>query len=198
MPNIILASKSKSRQSLLAGVGVHCICHPANIDEDAVKHYLQKTNASAVDLARQLSHDKALFISAQYPNDYVIGGDQTLECNGRWFDKPISLDDARHHLQTFRNNTHTLHSGVCVAKGGKILWDTVQGVDMVARDYSDDFIENYLTTMGNEVLETVGAYKLEGMGAQLFTHVKGDYFTVLGIPLLPLLQYLRSIDVIKA
>ena len=198
MPDIILASKSKSRQSLLAGAGVHCICHPANIDEDAVKQNLQKTGASAIDLARRLSHDKALWVSAQFPNDYVIGGDQTLDCDGRWFDKPTSIEDARQHLQTFRNKTHTLQSGICVAKGGTILWDTVQGVDMVARDYSDDFIEDYLQTLGDEVLETVGAYKLEGMGAQLFTHVKGDYFTVLGIPMLSLLTYLRSIDVIKA
>ena len=198
MSNIILASQSQSRQSLLAGAGIYCICHPANIDEDAVKQQLQKTGASAVDLARRLSHDKALFISEQYADDYVIGGDQTLECEGRWFDKPTSIDDARRHLQIFRNKTHTLQSGICVAKGGKILWDTVEGVDMIARDYSDDFIEYYLQTLGDDVLQTVGAYKLETMGAQLFKQVKGDYFTVLGIPLLSLLEYLRSIDVIKA
>ena len=198
MPNIILASKSKSRQSLLAGAGIDCICHPANIDEDTVKQNLQQTGASAIDLARRLSYDKALLVSQQYPNDYIIGGDQTLECDGRWFDKPTSIEDARQHLQTFRDKTHTLQSGVCVAKGGVILWDTVASVDMVARNYSDDFIDFYLTTMGNEVLETVGAYKLEGMGAQLFSHVKGDYFTVLGLPMLPLLDYLRSIDVIRA
>ena len=198
MSNIILASKSKSRQALLAGAGIDCICYPANIDEDAVKRELQKTGASAMDLARRLSHDKALLVSTQFPNDYVIGGDQTLDCDGRWFDKPTSIEDARQHLQTFRNKTHTLQSGICVAKGGKVLWDTVEGVDMVARDYSDDFIDHYLKIMGDEVLETVGAYKLEGMGAQLFTHVKGDYFTVLGIPMLSLLHYLRSTDLIKA
>ena len=197
MSDIILASKSKSRQSLLAGVGIDCVCYPANIDEDAVKKELQQTSATAVDLARRLSHDKALLVSQKFPDAYIIGGDQTLDCNGRWFDKPTSVDDARNHLQEFRNKTHTLQSGICVARGGKILWDTVEGVDMVARNYSDDFIEYYLSQMGDEVLETVGAYKLETIGAQLFTNIKGDYFTVLGIPMLSLLQYLRSINLIK-
>lgn len=196
MKNLILASQSQSRKYLLKSAGLNFASYPAHVAEHIIKQELKKDGATSRDLALHLSHSKALKISEKFSESYVIGCDQTLDCKGIWLDKPTSIEDARNHLVLLRNSTHTLHSAVCVAKGKKILWNTVMDATMITRNYSDDFIDFYLTHMGDEVLDTVGAYKLETIGSQLFLDIQGDYFTVLGLPLLPLLAFLREQDII--
>lgn len=192
MENLILASQSQARQSLLAGAGLSFTCQPAHIDEDSVKQTLKQQGKTASDLALKLAQDKALKISTQNPDSLIIGGDQTLDCNGTWLDKPTSRAEAKNHLTLMRNTTHSLYSAVCLAQGGDIVWQTVSPVHLTTWDYPDTFMENYLNTMGDGVMDTVGGYKLEHHGATLFSQIQGDYFTVLGLPLLPLLNELRN------
>ncbi len=122
----------------------------------------------------------------------VIGADQLLDCDGRWFDKPASMDEAADHLRALSGRTHRLVSAVCVATGGMVTWRHVEVPLMTMRRLDDDFIAAYLDRAGPSVLESVGAYRLEGVGARLFEHIDGDYFTILSLPLLPLLAFLRQ------
>lgn len=126
----------------------------------------------------------------------VIGADQLLECDGRWFDKPASMDEAADHLRALSGRTHRLVSAVCVATGGTVTWRHVEVPLMTMRRLDDDFITAYLDRAGPSILESVGAYRLEGIGARLFAHIDGDYFTILGLPLLPLLAFLRQAEAV--
>ena len=126
----------------------------------------------------------------------VIGADQILDCDGRWFDKPASMDEAANHLRALSGRTHRLVSAGCVATGGVVSWRHVETPSMTMRRLDDDFIADYLDRAGPSVLESVGAYRLEGIGARLFERIDGDYFTILGLPLLPLLAFLRDAGVV--
>ncbi len=152
--------------------------------------------ASASETALALAEAKAHAVSGRHNDAWVIGADQMLVCEGRWFDKPADKNEALTHLKTLRGRGHDLISAVCVAKNHEIDWRHVESTHLTMLDLSDAFFEDYLAKAGPEVLESVGAYRLEGVGAQLFSKIEGDYFTILGLPLLPLLAYLREAELI--
>lgn len=144
------------------------------------------------DVALALADSKARAVAARRPGALVIGADQILECEGRWFDKPSTVAEAARHLRALRGRTHRLICAVVVVRDGERLWRHVAEARLTMRRFSDRFLDDYLASGGPAVLESVGAYRLEGLGAQLFETIEGDYFTILGLPLLPLLDFLRG------
>lgn len=198
MTQLVLASASKTRAKLLEDAGVPVLCDPANVDEDGVKESLKAEGATAVQVAETLAELKARAVSRRHPGAFVIGGDQTLDCNGIWFDKPVDMDQARGHMMALRGKAHRLNAAVCVMRDDEVLWHLNDPVEMVMRSFSDDFLDWYIGECGTEICDSVGGYRLEGLGAQLFSAVRGDYFTVLGLPLLPLLDFLRANGALKA
>ncbi len=189
--SLILASASASRRQLLANAGLVFTTEPSGVDEDEVKRSLG-SRAEPQELASTLAEMKAMKVSVRHPAAMVVGADSTLACNGRMFDKPIDLAAARKQLQSLRGQTHELFSSVVVARGGARLWHWSERARLTMRPLSDGFIDSYLARAGEDVLSSVGAYQLEGLGAHLFSRVDGDYFTILGLPLLPLLSFLSG------
>lgn len=195
-PPVVLASASTARAALLREAGIVFRTDPADIDEAELKRALHNQGVSAAEAADTLAELKAVKVSRRHAGALVIGADQMLECGQEWFDKPADIDHARAHLMTLRGKTHELISAVAVARDGTRLWHHVDRARLHMRDFSDAFLDRYLASMGPAACSTVGAYRLEGLGAQLFTRVEGDYFTVLGLPLLPLLEFLRAQNVV--
>lgn len=191
-PDLILASKSTARRQILEGAGISFQWMDANIDEDGLKQQAIKSGSGPKSLALELARAKAHQVAKNYPDAYVIGCDQLLSLGGKNFDKPRDISEAMAHIQAFRGRTHTLTAGVVIMKSADVIWSHVAEANMKMRDISDAFITHYLDSEGDRVLSSVGAYRLEGMGAQLFADISGDYFTVLGLPLLPLLEELRN------
>jgi septum formation protein len=188
----VLASKSRSRAAVLAGAGVAFETVDAEVDEAALKAALLAEGAGPREVAEQLGGAKALAVSARRPNDLVIGADQTLDLGGALYDKPADLAEARSHLAALRGRGHALHGGIVAAEGGAVVWRTTETSRLWMRDFSDAYLDAYLHRGGDALLASVGAYQLEGEGAQLFERIEGDYFAVLGLPLLPLLAFLRE------
>lgn len=191
-PALVLASASASRSAMLRHAGLDITQDAAGVDEDMVKRSLQAEGADAADVALTLADLKAQHVSRRHPDAFVIGADQMLECNGVWFDKPPDTDHARGHLRALRGKKHELITAAVVVRSGARVWQHVDRAALTMRPFSDAFIEHYLEAVGEEVCGTVGAYRLEGRGAQLFSRVEGDFFTILGLPLLPLLDFLRG------
>jgi len=189
-PPLILASKSRARQDVLSGAGLVFDAMPAEIDERAVENESGLTEPGAV--AERLARAKALSISAQQPERYVIGADQTLALGIRRFSKPAGRDQAAEQLAALAGQTHQLYSAVAVARAGKVLFSDVAVAHMTMRSLERRDIEAYLDTAGDAVMTSVGAYQLERLGVHLFARIDGDHFTVLGLPLLPLLAFLRQ------
>lgn len=173
-----------------AGLIVECIA--ANIDEETLKDSLRAQGISPRDQAAALAEAKALKISMRYPGSYVLGADQILECGGKAFDKPINHEDLRRQLMELSGKAHHLYSAAVIARDGQALWRDIGKVKLHVRTLSDDFINTYIADEGDALLDCVGGYRLEGLGVQLFGKIEGDYFTVLGLPLLPLLEQLRN------
>ena len=190
-PAIILASGSASRRALLRGAGVNAETVPPLVDEDSAKLAMRDEGLSVRDQAMQLAELKAQKVSASHPG-LVIGGDQMLALGDEAFDKPRDLDGARTHLRRLSGQAHTLETAIAIAEDGQLVWRHLARPKMTMRHLSDTFIEAYVETCGDALLTTVGAYQLEGRGAQLFSRIEGDYFSILGLPLLPLLDYLRT------
>lgn len=177
---------------MLRQSGLDVEADPAAVDESEVKRALRADGAAAGDVAEALAEMKARRVSSRQPGAIVIGADQMLECNGVWFDKPPDLDHARAQLVSLRGKSHTLISSVVTVRDGGRLWHHTDRTVLTMRPFGDVFLDSYLDRLGDSVLSTVGGYRLEGLGAQLFSRVEGDYFTVLGMPLLPLLEHLRQ------
>lgn len=194
---IILASASTARQAVLRGAGIDFQVEPARIDEDSVKMSFKVEGASAQDVAIALADLKAAKISARHPDALVIGADQMLDCNGIWFDKPPDRETLHAQLMALRGKTHHLEAALCVHDRGKRIWHVLDRAELTMRDFSDDFLKTYIDAAGDDVLASVGGYRLEGIGAQLFSKINGDYFTILGLPLLPLLDFLRHHGVVQ-
>lgn len=190
--SVVLASASVTRCEMLRRAGVPITVAPALIDEDEIKKSLRADTATALQAAETLAELKATKISAQQGAALVIGADQILESEGRWFDKPADRAAAAAHLSALSDKRHTLATSVCVVRGGTRLWHYNEAAHLTMRPLSDDFIAGYLDAAGDDVLDTVGGYQLEGVGAQLFARIEGDFFTILGLPLLPVLDVLRS------
>lgn len=188
--SVILASKSAARRAVLDGAAVPYEVLVAGVDEDAVKTGLLAEGATPRDIADALAELKALRVS-RGRSDFVIGADQTLDLDGQLYDKAEDIAAARERLKTLRGKTHKLHSAVVVAKDGAPIWREVVTARLTMRDFSDEFLEEYLSTEGEAALGSVGCYRLEGPGAQLFSRIEGDYFAILGLPLLGLLDLLR-------
>jgi septum formation protein len=191
-PRLVLASASPSRAAVLRQAGLTALSEPAQVDEAEVKTALQAEGARAQDVAETLAELKAQKISRRRPGAFVIGADQMLECEGVWLDKPADLVQAADHLRFLSGKTHKLISAVCVVHDGVRLWHHIAAASLSMRPLSEGFITAYLTAVGPAAVTSVGAYQLEGLGAQLFTRVEGDYFTILGVPLLPLMDFLRN------
>ena len=187
---LILASQSRARQTLLANAGISFEAVPAEIDERAVQ---QASNLSAPgDIAALLACEKSLSVSSRLTGRLVVGADQTLALGPRLFSKPAGRAQAAEQLSALAGRTHELHSGVAVARDGKILFADASSARMTMRRLGEAEIEAYLDEAGEVVTSSVGAYQLEGLGVHLFERIEGDHFTILGLPLLPLLAFLRS------
>ncbi|MEN5145368.1 Maf family protein [Brevundimonas diminuta] len=191
---LILASKSAARRAMLTNAGVPFAVQVADVDEDALK----TPGVDPVELAVELARAKALAVSRHDPDAWVLGADQTLSFDGGLVSKAPTLDAARERLTAMRGRSHQLHSGAALARNGQVVWSGVDTVGMRMRDFSDAFLDAYLATEGEALLSCVGSYRLEGLGSQLFEAVEGDYFTVLGLPLWPVLAEVRRVGVIAA
>ncbi|SEK83506.1 septum formation protein [Roseovarius azorensis] len=188
--DLILASASEIRQALLAGAGLRFDVRPARVDEAAMRDSMLAQAASPRDIADALAELKAVKVSWKFPAALVIGCDQVLSLEGRILSKPEDRAEAREQLLAMRGKRHELLSAVVICEGGKPVWRHVGVVRMTVRPFSDDWLDGYLDRNWDSIRHTVGAYKLEEEGVRLFSRIEGDYFTVLGLPLLDLLSYL--------
>lgn len=186
---LILASASRIRQTLLTNAGLRFTAVPAEIDERAISG---TQDWSPQQTASNLAILKAKAVSLSYPEQLIIGADQVLALGSSVYSKPTDLSECRRHLQSLRGREHALISSVCCVQRGLVSWSHIAEARIGFRDFSDDFLDDYLQREGNECLTSVGGYKLEGRGVQLIEILTGDYFTVLGLPLIPLLSYLRA------
>ena len=191
MSRLILASTSLSRQSVLRAAGIAFEAVAPGVDEEAVKQALTTSGAGPRDIAVALARGEALAVSRRRRGP-VIGADQTLELDGVLFDKPHDMMQARETLRRLRARRHVLHSAVVVAKDGVVQWGALVSPQLTMWPFTDRFLEDYLAREGERVLSSVGAYLIEGPGIQLFEKIDGDHFAILGLPLLPLLNFLRT------
>lgn len=190
--DLILASKSAIRHQILQNAGVSHRIVDSNVDEQSVKAHLLARGIKPDAFAAQLAYAKADVVSQSSLDAFTIGADQTLIMNGDLFSKPKTPDEAKAMLLKMRGGWHHLHASVCLIKDGRILWQHTDIADLKMRMFSDDFLDDYLDHMKDAVCYSVGGYQIEGRGLQLFEHIEGDYFTILGLPLLPLLTALRD------
>jgi septum formation protein len=187
---LILASQSRARKMLLANAGIHFEVVPADIDERAIQQHWKA--AAPGEIAGLLAREKALWVSQRRAGHYVMGADQTLALGDRLFNKPGNRAAAAEQIRALSGQTHALHSAVAVALDGKVMFEAVAVAGMTMRSLSEADIAAYLDQAGEAVTQSVGAYQIEGFGIHLFERIEGDHFTILGLPLLPLLGFLRS------
>ncbi|MET0336141.1 MAG: Maf family protein [Caulobacter sp.] len=190
MTTVTLASKSAARTQLLTNAGVPFEAVGAGVDEDAAKASLLAEKATPREIADALAELKAVKVSTKRPG-LVIGADQTLDLDGQLYDKATTMFEARERLKSLRGESHKLHSGLVVARDGRPIWREVTTATLRMRDFSDEWLDGYLQRQGEAILGSVGCYMLETEGVQLFDRIDGDYFTILGLPLMGLLDFLR-------
>lgn len=197
-PDLVLASTSASRRMLMQNAGLDFTAVAAQIDEREIEKPLVDAGAGPAEIALGLARAKAVAVSITMPDAITIGCDQTMSLGERLYHKPADMDAAFGHLKSLSGKTHRLNSALALAKGGVVIFDTVSFADLTMRSMEDAFIRRHLQRTGNRVLSSVGAYQLEGEGIQLFDRIEGDYFTILGLPLLSLLGKLRELEMIDA
>jgi septum formation protein len=189
---LVLGSASASRSALLEAAGLEFEVDPAGIDESAIRKVVTKDRgATPSDIADVLARAKAETVSERNPGSLVIGADQVLACGDELFKKPKSMEDARRTLLALQGKTHQLHASIALAREGHVFWAHIETAHLTMRALSPEDIGRYLGEAGEKVLSSVGAYQLEGLGVHLFEEIKGDYFTILGLPMLALLKRLR-------
>ena len=191
---IILASSSSARAALLSNAGFEFDTRPSGIDESAVHDLLVGKNGELepADIAELLARTKAEVVSAENPEALVIGADQTLSTSDRVYQKCSTMEEARETLLELRGKMHHLNSAICVAERGAVVWSFCDRASLTMRNFSPEFLGRYLGIAGPDILKSVGAYQLEGPGIHLFDRIQGNYFTILGLPLLPLLKFFRK------
>lgn len=188
---IVLASRSASRRDMLSSAGIEFVCEPADVDERAIEARLGE--ASPGDVAVALASEKALAVSGGYAGMLVLGSDSLVEVEGRRFDKPASREEAARHLRFFAGRIMRLHSAASLARDGEVIWQSDAMASLHVIDMSEEFIERYLDREWPEVSACVGVFRIEARGVQLFERIEGDYFTILGMPLLKVLAGLRQL-----
>ncbi len=192
VPSLVLASASPSRRQLLTAAGLDVHIDPARIDEAAIKLAAKADGLAPSELAIVLAHLKAERVSARHPGAFVVGADQLLDCEGQWFDKPETLEGLRQQLTALRGREHRLRTAVVVVRDGMRLWHHLAEPRLTMRSFSDGFLDWYVESFAERVLQNVGGYEIEGPGIQLFSRVAGDQSSIMGLPLLPLLEFLRA------
>ena len=198
LAQIVLASASITRHRLLDGAGVPHLVEPSRVDEDEIKLSLRAAGATGTEIAEVLAEAKAVYVSRKHADVMVLGADQVLECDGETYDKPVDRADALAQLQALRGKRHELISYAVIVRGGARIWQAVDRAALEIRaDASDAFLESYLDAAGRDAFNGPGGYRIESLGAQLFSRIDGSHFTILGLPLLPLLDYLRANGVLN-
>ena len=190
-PTLILASASIARQRILENAGIPFKPVPSMLDEDHIKAEYRGKAITAEETTLKLALNKANVVSTQHPDDLVIGSDQMLTCEGRWFDKPQNINDLREHLALLSGRQHELVNATVIIERGRLLWCHKKTIAMNMRPLSNEFIESYIQKAGEGVYNSVGGYNIEGVGAQLFNETDADFFLILGLPLFPILDFLR-------
>lgn len=191
--SFVLASTSPFRATLLKNAGLEFIASAPQVDERALEAPLADSGATPADVAEILAEAKAIDVSLRHPGLLTIGGDQTLSLEDIQFHKPVNMEEARRHLLAFSGKVHQLNSAVAFARDGQTIWRHLEVAHMHMRELNPEFIGRHLANVGNVALKSVGAYQLEGQGIQLFEKIDGDYFTIVGLPLMPMLKKLREL-----
>ncbi|MDG1497042.1 MAG: Maf family nucleotide pyrophosphatase [Amylibacter sp.] len=194
---IILASESKIRSKLLLQAEVNFQSIAAKIDEDTIKESLKNEGAKPKDISDALAEYKAIRVANNFPTDIIIGCDQILVCNNEIISKARTLNEAKETLKLLRGKSHQLLSSAVIYDNNKPVWRTTSRAQLFMRDFTDEYLEYYIKTSGTDILSSVGCYLLENNGVNLFNRIQGDYFTVLGFPLLEVLDFLRKRELIK-
>jgi septum formation protein len=189
---LILASASTSRAAILQAAGVEFSIEPSSVDEAAIKREYRAAGRDAIACAAALAEAKARTVAARHPEALVLGTDQLLVAEGEWFDKPVDLSDAAAQLRRLRGRDHFLVTAACVFRGEEPLWRAVATPKLRMRRFGEAFLGGYIAAEGDAVLSSVGAYRIESRGVQLFARIEGDHFAILGLPLIELLQFLRE------
>jgi nucleoside triphosphate pyrophosphatase len=189
---LILASASQSRADLLQAAGVDFVVRPSAVDESLIKARYRAQGRCARDCAMALAGAKAVEVSARHPEVVVIGADQILLCGAEWFDQPADLEAAHGQLRSLRGRGHVLETAACAVRSGTRLWSAASAPRLTMRSFGEVFLDDYLAAVGDGILGSVGGYRVEGRGIQLFERIEGDYFAILGLPLIPLLDFLRE------
>ncbi|MDW9374950.1 Maf-like protein [Sinorhizobium meliloti] len=197
-PLLILASASPFRRALLSNAGLAFEARAAAIDERALEQPLEASGASPADVALALAEAKAKDVARYFSDALVIGSDQTMSLGPRVYHKPRDMTEAAEHLRSLSGRMHSLNSAIVLVRNDEVVWRHVSTANMTVRPLSDGFIDRHLARVGGKALTSVGAYQLEGEGVQLFERIEGDYFTILGLPMLPLLSKLRELGAIDA
>ncbi len=192
MTRLVLASAAETRAAILRAAGLSFAVEAARVDESEIKSAMRASDCDGAATAQALAALKARRVSARAPGAYVVGADQLLVCGRDWFDKPVDMADARAQLRQLRGRSHELVTAVAVVRDEAEIWSDLARAQLTMRPFSDAFLDCYLDQAGERVLRCVGGYEVEGLGAQLFADIVGDWFAILGLPLIPLLAFLRE------
>lgn len=194
---LILASKSASRKRILEDAGLIFNTSPAPVDETSIKKEMLESGNSFKQIAEKLATEKALYVSKENPVEIILGADQILSCGDKIYSKAKNKSNARQHLEAFRGKKHTLITSIVLVENCNVLWTYTSEPELTMREFSDEFLNEYLEKAGDALYHSVGCYFMEDIGIQLFSDIKGQYFDILGMPLLPLLEKLRELNVIN-
>jgi septum formation protein len=194
MRDIILASKSKVRKDILSTNEIHCRVVPSNVDEDSVKISLTRDKASPEIISKNLAELKANKVSAKFPNELVIGADSVIDLNGEVISKPNNRNEALEILKSLNGKKHDLISSVCVSKGGKMIWNYTDKAELFMKNFTLIELEDYLSKISDEALYAYNVYQIEGLGKTLFSEIKGDNNTIMGLPVKKIKEYLKNFN----
>ena len=194
MRDIILASKSKVRKDILSTNGIHCKVVPSNVDEDSVKISLSRDRASPEIISKNLAELKANKISAKFPNELVIGADSVIDLNGKVISKPDNRNEALEILKSLNGKKHDLISSVCISMGGNMIWNYTDKAELFMKNFTLLELEDYLSKISDEALYAYNVYQIEGLGKTLFSKIKGDNDTIMGLPVKKIKEYLKNFN----